>query len=55
MASKRDNLLYRLRKKGVKVQTRERTIFFPFNGKPFYIIQIYRLCKECKFKVQLIL
>lgn len=27
MASKRDNLLYRLRKKGVRAITRERTIF----------------------------
>lgn len=29
MANKRDNLLYRLRKKGVRVKTRERTIFLP--------------------------
>ena len=53
MASKRDNLLYRLRKRGVRVQTRERTIFFLFDGEPFKIIQVKRLCKEFHFHVQL--
>ncbi|AFJ08796.1 MULTISPECIES: hypothetical protein [Prevotella] len=53
MASKRDNLLYRLRKKGVRVITRERTIFFPYDGEPFKTIQVKRLCKEFHFYVQL--
>ncbi|EFZ36970.1 hypothetical protein HMPREF0663_11883 [Hoylesella oralis ATCC 33269] len=53
MASKRDNLLYRLRKKGVRIQTRERTIFFPFDTEPFKIIQVKRLCREFYFHVQL--
>ncbi|WP_199220665.1 hypothetical protein [Prevotella sp. oral taxon 376] len=53
MASRRDNLLYRLRKKGVRVQTRERTIFFSFDGESFKIIQIKRLCRELHFVVQL--
>lgn len=53
MASKRDNLLYRLRKKGVRVITRERTIFFPYDGEPFKTIQVKRLCKEFHFHVQL--
>lgn len=53
MASKRDNLLYRLRKKGVRVQTRARAIFFSFDGEPFKIIQIKRLCREFHFVVQL--
>lgn len=53
MASKRDNLLYRLRKKGVRVLTRERTIFFAWGGDPFRIIQVKRLCKEFHFSVQL--
>lgn len=38
MANKRDNLLYRLMKKGVRVQTRERTIYFAHDGAPFTII-----------------
>lgn len=53
MANTRDNLLYRLRKKGVRVQTRKRTIFFAFDGAPFKIIQVKRLCKEFHFVVQL--
>lgn len=53
MANIRDNLLYRLRKKGVRVQTRERTIYFAHDGMPFTIIEIRRLCKEYHFNVQL--
>lgn len=53
MANTRDNLLYRLRKKGVRVQTRERTIYFARDGAPFTIIQIRRLCREFHFSVQL--
>ena len=53
MANKRDNLLYRLRKKGVRVQTRERTIHFAHDGAPFTIIQIRRLCREFHFSFQL--
>lgn len=53
MASKRDNLLYRLRKKGVRVKTRERTIFFAYNGQPFDVVQVKRLYREYHFRVQL--
>lgn len=53
MANKRDGLLYRLRKKGVRVDTRERIIFFAYGGDPFKIIQIKRLYKEFHFTVQL--
>ena len=53
MANTRDNLLYRLRKKGVRVQTRERTIYSAHDGAPFTIIQIRRLCREFHFSVQL--
>ncbi|WP_199741395.1 hypothetical protein [Prevotella sp. OH937_COT-195] len=53
MASKRDNLLYRLRKKGVRVHTKERTIYFAFDGEPFQIVQVKRLCREFNFYVQL--
>nr|DAL82959.1 MAG TPA: hypothetical protein [Caudoviricetes sp.] len=52
MANKRDNLIYRLRKKGVRVRTRERTIFFAYDGKPFEIRQVARLCKEFHFVMQ---
>ena len=53
MASRRDNLLYRLRKKGVRVQTMERAIFFAYDGEPFKITQVQHLCKEFHFVVQL--
>ena len=55
MANKRDNLLYRLRKKGVRADTRERTIFFSVGGEPFKLIQIRRLCREFHFNVQLVI
>lgn len=53
MTNVRDNLLYRLRKKGVRVHTRKRTIFFAFDREPFRNRQIRRLCKEFNFHVQL--
>ena len=55
MANKRDNLLYRLRKKGVQVNTRKRVIFFGVGGEPFKIKQIIRLCREFYFNVQLVI
>ena len=55
MANKRDNLLYRLRKKGVQDDTRERTIFLGVGGDPFKIRQIRRLCREFHFNVQLVI
>lgn len=55
MANTRDNLLYRLRKKGVRVQTKERTIYFVFDGKPFQIVRVQRLCREFNFHVQLVM
>lgn len=55
MANKRDNLLYRLRKKGVQANTRERVIFFGMGGEPFKLTQIRRLCRECHFNVQLVI
>ena len=55
MANKRDNLLYRLRKKGVRADTRECTIFFGVGGDPFKIRQIRRLYREFHFNVQLVI
>lgn len=50
---RRKNILYKLRRKGVRCDTRGRTIFFPYNGSPFDVVQVRRLCKEYNFKVQL--
>ena len=60
MANKRDNLLYKLRKKGVRkkgvqANTHERVIFFGVGGEPFKLIQIRRLCREFHFNVQLVI
>ena len=52
MANKRDNLLYRLRKKGVQANTREHIIFFVVGGEPF---EIRQLCREFHFNVQLVI
>ena len=38
---------------GRRVQTRERTIYFAYDGEPLKIIQVKRLCKEFHFVVQL--
>ena len=49
----RANLLYRLRKKGVRCNTKAREIYFAYNKDPMKVIQIRRLCKEFNFNVQL--
>ena len=49
MANKRDNLLYKLRKKGVRVLTRERTIFFSFDREPFDIVQVKKALQGVSF------
>lgn len=49
---RRKNLLYKLRRKGVRCSTQERIIFFPYSGAPLNVIQIRRLCDEYNFKIQ---
>lgn len=49
---RRKNLLYKLRRKGVRCSTQERGIFFPYGGTPLKVVQIRRLCEEYNFKVQ---
>lgn len=39
---RRKNLLYRLRKKGVKVNTRERCVYLPYGSEPDNIAQVRR-------------
>lgn len=46
------NILYKLRKKGVRVDTKSRTIFFPYGEDPSQMIQISRLRREYHFNVQ---
>ena len=49
---RRKNLLYRLRKKGVKVNTRERCVSLPYGCEPDNIAQVRRLRREYDFVVQ---
>lgn len=49
---RRSNMLYKLRKKGVKVNTKERTIFIPYGEDPNKEVQVVRLWKEYHFNVQ---
>ncbi|PXZ44934.1 hypothetical protein DMB45_00350 [Sanguibacteroides justesenii] len=49
---RRANILYRLRKKGIRCVTRERTIFYPFGENPYDILQIRQLLSEFNFVVQ---
>lgn len=50
---RRANLLYRLRKKGIRCNTKAREIYIAYNKDPMKVIQIRRLCKEFSFNVQL--
>lgn len=52
MVKRRANLLYRLRKKGVRCDTRQRTIYYPYGANPEGVIQIKRLREEYHFDVQ---
>jgi hypothetical protein len=49
---RRANILYRLRKKGVRVQTRQRTIFYAHGESPDHILQVKQLRSEFNFHVQ---
>ena len=49
---RRKNLLYRLRKKGVKVNTRERCVCLPYGSEPDNIAQFRRLWREDDVVVQ---
>ncbi|MEQ2900909.1 MULTISPECIES: hypothetical protein [Phocaeicola] len=49
---RRKNLLYKLRRKGVRCSTKERMIFYPYGGTPLSVVQIRRLCEEYGFNVQ---
>jgi hypothetical protein BACCOPRO_02127 len=49
---RRDYLLYKLRKRGVRCLTRCRTIFFPYGSDPMTVPQIVNLVREYNFAVQ---
>ena len=49
---RRDYLLYKLRKRGVRCLTRCRTIFVPYGSDPMTVPQIVNLVREYNFAVQ---
>lgn len=49
---RRKNLLYKLRRKGIRCSTKERIIFYPYGGFPLTVVQTRRLCDEYDFKIQ---
>lgn len=46
------NLIYRLRKKGFRVETRQRIIYCEYLNMPQGVVQLERLRKEFNFFVQ---
>lgn len=52
---RRSNILYKLRKKGVKVDTRTRIIFIPLGEDPYKAVQVRRLRKEFYFEIQYVI
>lgn len=46
------NLIYRLRKKGFRIETRQRTIYCEYMNMPEGVVQLDRLRKEFDFFVQ---
>lgn len=49
---RRKNLIYNLRKKGVRVNTRGRCIYLPYGSNPNHIAQVRRLRREYDFIIQ---
>lgn len=49
------NLLYRLRKHGIRADTKQRVIFIPYEESPWTYPQVGRLCREFYFNVQYII
>ena len=48
-------LIYRLRKKGIRVNTKERVIFLPYGERVEDYVQIVRLQREFYINVQFII
>lgn len=52
---RRANLLYRLRRHGIRVNTKEGVIFIPFDNNPWQFPQVRRLHEEFYFNIQFII
>lgn len=54
-AMRRKNLLYKLRKKGVRCDTKARCIEYPYGEDPARVPQIRCLVREYNFNIQFII
>lgn len=52
---RRKNLLYKLRRKGVRCDTKGRCIEYPYGAEPRDVPQIRRLMDEYKFNIQFVI
>lgn len=52
LLKRRANILYRLRKKGIRCNTDQRTIFYPYGKNPNEVLEIKQLREEFYFTVQ---
>ena len=52
---RRATLLYKLRRKGIEADTKQRVIFIPYGERPQDYVQAVRLCKEFYFNIQFII
>lgn len=55
LLKRRANILYRLRKKGIRADTKERIIFCAAGKDITNIVQVKRLRKEFHFNIQLVI
>lgn len=54
-SKRRANLIYKLRREGIEVDTKHRAIFIPYGEDPRQFVQVVRLCREFYFNVQFII
>lgn len=52
---RRANMLYKLRRRGIQCDTKQRCIYLPYTESPASYPQIKRLCREFHFYVQFII
>ncbi len=48
-------MLYKLRRRGIRCDTKQRCIYLPYMEQPYNYPQIPRLCREFRFYVQFII
>lgn len=52
---RRDNMLYKLRRHGIRADIKEKVIFIPYESNPWKFPQVRRLHDEFYFNIQFII